>query len=131
MVNDFVYKAINERCIVLFDGCSKRAFIHIDDAAECYLFAVQNRDKMKDKVYNAGGENLSYSKLEIAENIQKHIDFKVIDSGVKDNDMRDFIISFNRIKKLGFIPKKTLDDGISELVKMFKFYKYNSHYKVI
>ncbi|MBU1086377.1 MAG: NAD(P)-dependent oxidoreductase [Candidatus Omnitrophica bacterium] len=131
MVNDFAFKALKEGVVVLFDGYAKRTFIHIDDAVDAYIFAMENRDKMKGEVFNVGGDHLNFSKLEIAQAIQKHIDFKIIDSDVKDKDVRHFIVCYEKIKKMGFIPQKSLDDGIKELLRIFKFYEYYLHYKII
>jgi nucleoside-diphosphate-sugar epimerase len=131
MVNDFAYRAVKEGNVVLFDSYAKRTFIHVDDAAEGYLFAMEHRDRMKGGTYNVGGIGLNYSKLEIAQLIQKHVDFKIIDSDIKDKDVRNFIISFDKIKKVGFKPRKTVEDGIKELVKLFRFYEYHSHFKII
>lgn len=131
MVNDFTYKSIKERNLVLFDGYAKRTFIHIDDAVAAYLFTIEHRNQMEGGIYNAGGENLNYSKREIAELIKRKIDFKIIDSDIKDKDVRDFIICFDKISKLGFKPQKTVEDGINELIKLFSFYEYYSHFKVI
>lgn len=131
MVNDFVYRAVKERNVVLFDSYAIRTFIHVDDAADAYLFAMDNRDQMKGSVYNVGGINMNHSKLEIAQLIQKYVDFKIIDSDIKDKDVRNFIISYDKIEKLGFKPRKTVEDGIKELVKLFRFYEYHSHFKTI
>jgi len=131
MVNDFVYKALKEGVIVLFDSYAKRTFIHIDDAVDAYIFAMENRDKMKGNIFNVGGNHLNLSKLEIATAIQSHIDFKIVDSDVKDKDVRHFVVSFDKIKGIGFVPKKSLDDGISEMLRIFKFYDYYVHYKTI
>lgn len=131
MVNDFTYRAIKEKNVVLFDGYAKRTFIHVDDAAEAYLFAMENRDKMKGEVFNAGGDNLNHSKLEIAQLVKKYVDFKIIESDIKDKDVRNFIICFDKIANLGFKPKKTVEDGVRELVKLFSFYEYYSHFKTI
>jgi nucleoside-diphosphate-sugar epimerase len=131
MVNDFTYKALKERVVVLFDSYAKRTFIHIDDAVDCYVFALENFDKMKGKVFNAGGEHLNYSKLEIAKAIQKHIDYQIVESDVKDKDLRHFLISYQKIRTLGYFPRKTLDDGIVQLLKIFSFYDYFMHYRVI
>ncbi len=131
MVNDFTYKAKKERVLILFDGYAVRTFIHIDDAVECYLFTLRNYDKMKGNVFNAGGERLNYSKKDIADNIARYINYQIIDSELKDKDVRHFIIDYSRIKKLGYEPKKTLDDGIAELLKLFSFYEYFTHYKTI
>lgn len=131
MVNDFTYKAMKEHVVVLFDSFAKRTFIHIDDAVNCYLFALNNYDKMKGQIFNAGGNNLNYSKLEIANLIKQKIDFNIIDSDIKDKDLRHFIVSFDKIEKLGYKPQKTIEQGIDELIRVFNFYEYYSHYRTI
>jgi nucleoside-diphosphate-sugar epimerase len=131
MVNDFTYRAMKDKNVVLFDSYAKRTFVHVDDAADAYLFAMDHRDQMKGNIFNVGGNDLNYSKLEIAEHIQKYINFKIVDSDIKDKDVRNFIISYEKIEKLGYKPKKNLDDGIQELIKLFEFYTYYSHYKII
>jgi nucleoside-diphosphate-sugar epimerase len=131
MVNDFTYKALKEGVVVLFDGYAKRTFIHIDDAVDCYDFALEHSAQMKGNIFNAGGTHLNFSKLEIAEAVRKHVVFKIIDSDVKDKDVRHFVISFDKIKKLGFVPQKSLDDGIREMLRIFSFYDYYLHYKTI
>ena len=131
MINDFAYKAIKERVLVLFDSFAKRTFIHVDDVADCYLFTMENFDKMKGQVYNAGGNHLNYSKQEIADLISKKIDFNIINSELSDKDLRHFIVNFDKIEKLGFKPKVSVEDGIDELIKIYSFYECFSHYKTI
>jgi len=131
MVNDFTYKAIKERALVLFDSFAKRTFIHIDDAVDCYLFALNNFQKMKGKVFNAGGKNLNYSKKEVANLIRQKINFDVIDSEIKDRDLRHYFVSFDKLEKLGFTPRHTLEQGIDDLIRLFNFYEYYSHFKII
>lgn len=131
MVNDFTYRAAKERNLVLFDSYAKRTFIHVDDAADAYLFAMEHRDEMSGEVYNAGGSDLNYSKLEIANLIKEQIEFKIIDSDIKDADVRDFIVCYDKIEKIGFMPKKTVENGIRELIKLYSFYEYHSHFKTI
>ncbi|WP_300156514.1 NAD(P)-dependent oxidoreductase [Solidesulfovibrio sp.] len=131
MVNDFTYKAMKEGVVVLFDSYAKRTFIHVDDAAESYMFALDNWDKMVGGTFNAGGDNLNYSKKEIAELVLKYVNYNIIDSDIKDRDVRHFIISFDKIKSLGFVPKHTVEDGIKQLIKLYSFYTYYSHFKTI
>lgn len=131
MVNDFVYKAVKEKVIVLFDSFAKRTFIHVEDAAECYLFAMDNFDRMKGGIFNAGGNNLNFSKEEIAEKIRRKVEFSIVNSEVKDKDLRHFTVNFDKIAKLGFTPQKSVEDGIDELVRIYGFYEYYSHYKTI
>ena len=131
MINDFTYKAVKEGVLVLFDGFAKRTFIHVQDAADCYLFSLENFDKMKGNIFNAGGNELNYSKEEIAGLIRKKIDFTVINSELKDKDLRHFIVNFSKIEKVGFKPKVTVEEGIDELIKLYQFYDYYSHFKTI
>lgn len=131
MINDFVYKAVKEKVIVLFDSFAKRTFIHVDDAAECYLFAMNNSGKMAGGIFNAGGNNLNFSKEEITDKIRQKVEFSVVNSEVKDKDLRHFIVNFDKIEKLGYKPVKSVEDGIDELIRIYAFYEYFSHYRTI
>ena len=131
MVNDFTYKALKEGVVVLFDSYAKRTFIHIDDAVRAYNFAMDNSNKMRGNIYNVGGNSMNFSKLEIAEAIKKQINYSIIDSDVKDKDVRHFIIDFSKIKSLGFEPKITLDEGIAQMLEIFHYYDYFTHYRTI
>lgn len=131
MVNDFAYKAVNEGVLVLFDSFAKRTFLHIDDAVGAYVFALNNPDSMKGKVYNAGNNALNYSKADIATMIKERVDYEVINSELKDKDLRHFVVNFDKITNEGFKPQKTVEEGIDELLKIYEFYEYFSHYRTI
>ena len=131
MINDFVYKAVKEKVVVLFDSFAKRTFIHVDDAADCYIFTMNNFDRMKGGIYNAGGNSLNFSKEEITEKIRQKVEFSVVNSELKDKDLRHFIVNFDKIEKLGYTPVKTVDEGIDELIRVYGFYEYFSHYRTI
>ncbi|MBK7733712.1 MAG: SDR family oxidoreductase [Bacteroidales bacterium] len=100
MVNDFVYKAVKEKVIVLFDSFAKRTFIHVEDAADCYIFTMNHFNSMKGGIYNAGGNNLNFSKDEIAAKIREKVEFSVVNSELRDKDLRHFIVNFDKIEKL-------------------------------
>ena len=131
LVNDFTYKAVNDRAIVIFAGQSKRTFIHILDAINAYLFALDHADSMRGKIYNVGDEKLNFSKLDIAHAIRNYVEFEIINSSLPDLDVRDFLVSFKRFRDLGFRVKLSLDDGIQELLKLYSFYKSHSHFNII
>ncbi len=131
LVNDFTYKAIHERSIVLFAGHSKRTFIHIDDAIEAYIFALDNVNTMVNNIYNVGDESLNFSKIDIANAIHKYVDFEIVNSNLPDLDVRNFLVSFEKIRKAGYKTKRSLDDGIKDLIKLYRFYKVYSHYNII
>ena len=131
LVNDFTYKAVHERAIVIFAGYSKRTFIHIDDAISGYLFALDNANRMSNNIYNVGDESLNFSKIDIADTIHKYVDFEIVNSTLPDLDVRNFLVSFEKIRKLGYKTTLSLDDGIKDLIKLYKFYKVYSHYNII
>ena len=131
MVNDFAYKAVKEGVLVLFDSFAKRTFMHIEDAARAYMFTLDKLEQMKGGIYNAGGNHLNYSKLDIANMIKEKVDYNIIDSEVQDKDLRHFIVTYDKIEKLGFKPKISVEEGIDELLKVYDFYEYYSHFKTI
>jgi len=131
LVNDFTYRAINDRSLVLFASHSKRTFIHILDAIEAYLFALAHTDGMRGKIFNIGDESLNFSKQDIARAIRNHVQYEIVDSSLPDLDVRNFLVSFKRIRDLGFKTKFSLDHGIKELLKLYSFYKSHSHFSVI
>jgi nucleoside-diphosphate-sugar epimerase len=131
LVNDFVYKAVNERSLVIFDGKSRRTFLHIADAVNAYLFALDNLDRMQGQIYNVGDSALNYTKLEIAETIRRYIKYEIVYSSLPDIDARSFNIAFERLKSLGFVARHTLDDGIKDLLRLYGFYKPFLNYRPI
>ena len=74
---------------------------------------------------------MNFSKEEIAEKIRKQVDFSIVNSEVKDKDLRHFIVNFNKIEKLGYVPSLTVEYGIEELIRIYGFYEYYSHYRTI
>lgn len=131
IVNDFVEKAIRERTIVLFSGHSKRTFMHVNDSVAGYLFALAHADAMGGKVFNMGSERLNFSKREIADAIGRHVPVEIVDSSIQDKDVRHFRVSFERACRLGFDCQYTLDDGIIELIKLYRFYDPRSQMRAI
>lgn len=131
MVNDFMYKSIVDRSIVVFAGHSKRTFVHIDDVIESYIFVLNNFENTKNEVYNIGDGELNYSKVDIANTIKKYVNFELIDSTLPDLDSRDFQVSFDKINKLGFKTNLSLEDGIKDLKSLYDFYRYNLPYNII
>ena len=131
LVNDFTYKAVNERCIVLFESKSGRTFLHIEDAIRAYLLILERIDTMKGEVYNIGSSEMNFNKFEVAETIKKHTGCTVLDSPIKDLDRRNFTVSYKKIENIGYKTKFNLDDGVRELVKLYSFYRPLMPYKPI
>ena len=129
LVNDFVYKAVKDGYITLFEQDFKRNYIHIRDVCRGFLHTIENFIDMKNNVYNLGLSDANLSKLELCNQIKKYINTLLInisDIG-EDIDKRDYIVSNKKIEKTGFLPKYSIDDGIIELMKLFSFYSENRY----
>ena len=122
LVNEFVYKAMTDKYITVFEKHFKRNFIHIQDVASVFLWALNNYEKMKHNVYNVGLSDANLSKQELLEKIQEYIpDFAISYSDFyEDPDKRDYIVSNKKIETTGWKPKYSLDDGIKELMKTYQ-----------
>ena len=128
LVNDFVRKALFDKSIVLFEKHFKRNFIHIRDVISAFLLGLNKFDEMKSQVYNVGLSSANLSKLELCELIKKYIDFEIICCDIrKDPDQRNYIVSNEKIERYGFVPQYTVDDGILELIKIYKI-RNSSYY---
>lgn len=121
LINDFVYQALHNRQIVLFEGHFRRTFLHSTDAAAIYPFALEHFDAMRGNVYNVGDESMNYTKRDIALKIKEYVDFYLHEAQVgTDPDQRDYEVDYSRLKSLGFRARVDLDDGIKELVKILR-----------
>lgn len=129
LVNDFVYRAVNDRAIVIFEGKFKRNYIHIRDVARAFVHVLDHFDTMKNNAYNVGLSNANLSKIELCEVIRKHLPkFVFLESPIgEDPDKRDYIVSNEKIEKTGFRPVFSLDDGIEELIKGYQIIRSNSY----
>jgi len=129
LVNDFTYRAVYDRFVVLFESSFKRNYVHVRDVSRVFQHAIENFDKMKDQIYNVGLSEANVSKRELCKHIQKQVpDFVFLDAPVgKDPDQRNYIVSNAKIEATGFKPMYSLDAGISDLVKGYTMIK-NTRY---
>ena len=125
LVNDFVYRAVNDSSVILFESHFKRNYIHIRDVSRAFEHAIKNFNSMKGEPYNVGLSDANLSKRELCEVISKHIpNFTVIEAPIgEDPDKRDYIVSNRKIENTGFLPQFSLDMGIEELIKGYTMIK--------
>lgn len=132
LVNDFTYRAFNDRFIVLFESHFKRNYIHVRDVANVFLHGLNHFDQMKSNIYNVGLSSANLSKKELCETIKQYLsEFTILESDLaKDVDQRNYIVSNKKIERTGFEPQWTLDDGIKELVKGYQMIKKSQYANV-
>lgn len=121
LVNDFTYRAVHDRFVVLFESSFKRNYIHVRDIARAFIHGIENYEKTNNQIFNVGLSEANVSKRELCEVIKKQIpDFTFIDAPIgKDPDQRNYIVSNAKIEATGYKPQVTLDAGITELIKGF------------
>jgi nucleoside-diphosphate-sugar epimerase len=129
LVNDFTYRAVADRFVVLFESRFKRNYIHIRDVARAFIHTLNNFESMKGQIYNVGLSEANLSKRELCEHIRAQVqDFTFVEAEVgKDPDQRNYIVSNAKIEKTGFRPAFSLDQGIAELLKGYAMIK-NTRY---
>jgi len=125
LVNDFTYRAVYDRFVVLFESHFKRNYIHVRDVSRAFLHALDNFEAMKGQPYNVGLSDANLSKFELCQRIQSQIkDFVFLEAPVgEDPDKRDYIVSNEKIEKTGWKPAHSLDMGIAELIKGYRMIK--------
>ena len=125
LVNHFVYAAVTDGYLVIFEKHFKRNFVHIRDVADCFLHCLRNAGKMTGKPYNCGLDAANLSKEDLALKIKEHVpDFYIHFAEVgQDPDKRNYIVSNQRLRDAGFVAKHSLDDGIRELIKGYRLLK--------
>lgn len=127
LVNDFTYRAVHDRFLVLFEPHFKRNYIHVRDVVKAIIHCLENFELMKGEAYNVGLTEANMSKWELCEEIRKQLpDFYFAEAEIgEDPDKRDYIISNEKIEKTGFHPEYSLQQSIAELIKGYQIIKRN------
>ena len=127
LVNDFVYRAVNDGFVVLFEADFKRNYVHISDIVRAFLWVINSFETMKGGVYNVGLSKANLSKRELCEEIRKQVPRFVFfeDRVGRDLDQRNYIVSNAKIEKTGFKFFVSLSGGIRELIKGYQIIRRN------
>ena len=125
LVNNFVFKSVNDKKLTIFEPHFRRNFIHIDDVIDAILYSIKNFNRLKSNVYNLGLSSANITKYALAKKIKKQLHYlkiKII-KNKKDPDQRDYYVSNKKIEKKGFKAKIKIEDGIRELINVFSHSK--------
>jgi nucleoside-diphosphate-sugar epimerase len=129
LVNDFTYRALHDRFVMLFEGDFKRNYVHVRDVVRVFLHGIEHFDAMRGQIYNVGLSEANVSKRELCQHIQRQLpEFVFLDAPVgKDPDQRNYIVSNAKVEATGFRPQVSLDQGITELLKGFRMIRNTVH----
>jgi len=125
-VNILTNLAVHKGVITVFGGSQKRPNIHIDDIAELYVKLLELPEKqIAGETFNAGYENFTVS--EIAEMVRKVVEQEFPEKApirvetTPSNDLRSYHVSSKKIAtRLGFVPKRSVEDAVRDLCRAFK-----------
>jgi nucleoside-diphosphate-sugar epimerase len=122
LVNDFVYRALVDQFLVLFEAHFKRNYIHVQDIAQTFEFMIDHYDRAVGQAFNVGLSSANLSKLELAQKIKEHLPGLIIkeDNFKEDFDKRNYIVSNLKLESLGWAPKYDLDYGIKQLINAYQ-----------
>jgi nucleoside-diphosphate-sugar epimerase len=125
LVNDFTYRAVHDRFVVLFESHFKRNYIHVRDVTRAFLHGLEHFDRMRGEIFNVGLSDANVSKKELCDRIRRQLpSFVAIEAPVgEDPDKRNYIVSNAKIEATGFRTAHSLDFGIKELIKGFTMLK--------
>jgi nucleoside-diphosphate-sugar epimerase len=129
LVNDFTWRAVTDRAVVIFEGHFKRNYIHVRDVAKGFEHAIANFSSMKGEAYNLGLSSANLSKLELCATIKKQVPaFNYLEAQIgEDPDKRDYIVSNEKLEATGWRPDFSLEASISELILGYRMLR-NSRY---
>ena len=125
-VNILTNLAFNKGQITVFGGSQKRPNIHVDDIAELYVQLLETpKHLIAGEIFNAAYENNTVS--ELAEMVRKVVEKEMPEKApieiitTTSNDLRSYHVSSAKIKeKLGYVPKRSVEDAIRDLCHAFK-----------
>ena len=127
LVNDFTYRAVKDRFLILFEAHFKRNYLHVRDAVRAFHHGLAQFETMKGQPYNVGLSDANLSKMELCLEIKKQVpDFYVTEAEIgEDQDKRNYIVSNEKIEGTGFKTEHSLSQGITELIKGYQIINKN------
>ena len=125
-INILTNHAVNKGKITVFGGTQKRPNIHIDDIAELYVDLLERpATEIAGETFNAGYENFTVGELamQVKTIVEQEFPEKPLIpiETTPSNDLRSYHVSSKKIlRKLGWAPKRTIEDAVRDLCKAFK-----------
>lgn len=127
LVNDFVYRAVTDGFLVIYEKDFRRNYVHVEDVAECFCFCLEHFEEMRGEAYNVGLDNANLSKAELAMKIKEHVPSLYIHYAEigSDPDKRNYVVSNEKIRRKGFVARRSLDEGIKQLLRVYRMMPRN------
>jgi nucleoside-diphosphate-sugar epimerase len=125
LVNDFTWRALKDRALVVFEGGARRTYVHVSDVARAFVHALDLLEP--GNIYNVG--SVTTTKLGLCAAIKTQLpEFFYVEAAYgTDPDARDYVVSQEKIEATGYRSVVSLGDGIAELLKGYRMIRNTVH----
>ena len=125
LVNDFVYQAVTNGILTIFQADFRRTFVHVRDMAKAFTMGFEKMGGWNHKVYNCGANHLNWTKRELAEHVKEQTGcFVHYEEIGTDADQRDY----DKLESEGFSCDVDIKTGIKELIKVVPILQIRHQY---
>jgi nucleoside-diphosphate-sugar epimerase len=121
-VNEFTMEMLTKKHLQVFGEQFWRPYIHVRDAARAiHLVLSSPAAKVGGQVFNVGATDQNFQKQQLVEMIRPYEPDAVVEFVRRNEDPRDYRISFTRItEQLGFKITRTVAQGIEEVANLVR-----------
>lgn len=121
-VNEFTMEMLTKKHLTVFGEQFWRPYVHVCDAARAiHLVLGSPAESVGGYVFNVGATDQNFQKLQLVEMIRPYAPDALVEFVHKDEDPRDYRVSFSRItSQLGYKTSRTVPQGIAELARLVR-----------
>lgn len=121
-VNEFTMEMLTKKHLKVFGEQFWRPYVHVRDAARAILLVLTSPvEKVAGSVFNVGATDQNFQKQQLVDMIRPHAPDAVVDFVHKEEDPRDYRVSFTRIHEmLGYTITRTVAEGIAEVTQLVR-----------
>jgi len=121
-VNEFTMEMLTKKHLIVFGEQFWRPYIHVRDAARGIKLILDSpAEQVGGIVFNVGSTDQNLQKQQLVDMIRPYVPDAVVEFVHKNEDPRDYRVSFARItEQLGFKTTRTVADGIEEVVYLVR-----------
>ena len=121
-VNEFTMEMLTKQRLKVYGEQFWRPYVHVLDAARAIQLVLSSpAEKVAGGVFNVGATDQNFQKQQLVEMIRPYAPGAVVEFVHKEEDPRDYRVSFSRIAdQLGFKITRSVAQGIEEVAHLVR-----------